>query len=46
MDGLDLYEILSRQLDLPGVVAAKARRAAETGESFVRVQDLSLPSTS
>ena len=46
MDGLDLYEILSRQLDLPGVLAAKARRAAETGESFVRVQDLSLPPTS
>jgi len=46
IDGLDLHEILSRQLDLRSVLTAKARRAAETGESFVRVRDLGCAPTS
>ena len=50
MDGRDLHDVLSRQLDLAAVLAEKARRAAETGQPFVRVDDLIsptvLPSTS
>ena len=40
MDGLDLYEVLDRGLPLNHVIASKVRRAAETGEAFVRVRDL------
>ncbi|WP_421929771.1 restriction endonuclease [Neoaquamicrobium sediminum] len=40
MDGLDLHDILSRQLSLSEVLARKARRAVETGGPFVRVRDL------
>lgn len=40
MDGLDLHDVLSRQLDLTAVLAEKARWAAETGQPFVRVDDL------
>ena len=40
MDGLDLYEALDRGLPLNHVIASKVRRAAETGEAFVRVRDL------
>jgi hypothetical protein len=40
MDGLDLYETLSRQLPLNEVLARKVRRAAETGSPFARVRDL------
>ena len=40
IDGLDLHDVLSRQLDLAAVLAEKARRAAETGRPFVRVDDL------
>jgi restriction endonuclease Mrr len=40
MDGLDLYEILHRQLNLVDVLAKKVRRAAETGRPFVPVRDL------
>ena len=36
MDGYDLHEILNRNLSLPGVLTAKARRAAETNQCFVR----------
>lgn len=46
MDGLDLHQILSGNLDLATVLVAKARRAAETGEYFVRVEDLDLHSKS
>ena len=42
MDGLDLHEVLSGQLDLTEVIAAKVRRAAETGVAFVRVRDLNI----
>lgn len=40
MDGLDLYEILSRKLDFAEILALKVRRAAETGQVFVSVRDL------
>ena len=42
MDGLDLHETLMRRLDLSPVIAAKVRRAAETGMAFVGVRDLDL----
>ncbi len=45
MDGRDLHDILSRQLDFAKVLAMKVRRAAETGQPFVRVDDLAFPST-
>ena len=40
MDGRDLHAVLSRRLDFATVIAMKARRAAETGQPFVRVDDL------
>ena len=40
MDGLDLYETLSRGLSFTDVLTKKIRRAAETGAPFVRVRDL------
>jgi hypothetical protein len=40
MDGLDLYEMLEKRLPLSDVLAAKVRRAAESGKPFVRVRDL------
>ena len=40
MDGLDIYETLSRELPLNHVLERKVRRAAETGSPFVRVRDL------
>lgn len=40
MDGRDLHDILSRGLDFTAILAMKARRAAETGQPFVRVEDL------
>lgn len=40
MDGRDLHEVLSRGLDFADVLAKKARRAAETGQPFVSVEDL------
>ena len=40
MDGLDLYETLSRELPLNHVLESKVRRAAETGLPFARVRDL------
>lgn len=41
-DGLDLYEVLSRQASLIEVLEAKERRAAETNRAFVAVRDLNL----
>ena len=41
-DGLDLYEVLSRQASLIQVLEAKERRAAETNLAFVAVRDLNL----
>jgi hypothetical protein len=40
MDGLDLFETLSRDLPLNHVVEKKVRWAAETGKPFARVRDL------
>jgi hypothetical protein len=40
MDGLDLYEMLDREISLNQVLERKVRRAAETGAPFVRVRDL------
>jgi Uncharacterized alpha/beta hydrolase domain (DUF2235)/Restriction endonuclease len=40
MDGLDLYEMLDREIPLNQVLERKVRRAAETGAPFVRVRDL------
>lgn len=40
MDGLDLYEMLDREIPLNQVLERKVRRAAETGLPFVRVRDL------
>jgi len=40
MDGLDLYEMLERRLPFSDVMARKVRRAAESGNPFIRVRDL------
>jgi hypothetical protein len=40
MDGLDLYEMLDREIPLNQVLERKVRRAAETGMAFLRVRDL------
>ena len=40
MDGLDLYEMLDRNLAFTDVLKLKIHRAAETGRPFVRVRDL------
>ncbi len=40
MDGLDLYEMLNNGHHFPDVLAKKVRRAAETGNPFIRVRDL------
>lgn len=40
MDGLDLYEMLEREIPLTQVLEWKVRRAAETGAPFVRVREL------
>lgn len=42
VDGLDLYEVLSRRASLIDMVEGKARRAAETNRAFVPVRDLDL----
>jgi len=40
LDGLDLFHILSGELDLSEVLRRKIRRAAETNRSFVPVREL------
>ena len=40
MDGLDMFDALSRELPLNDVIGRKVRRAAETGHPFARVRDL------
>ncbi|MFC4217149.1 restriction endonuclease [Pseudophaeobacter arcticus] len=40
MEGLDLYDMLDRELQLNQVLERKVRRAAETGMPFLRVRDL------
>jgi hypothetical protein len=42
VDGLDLYEVLSRKVSLIDVLEEKARRAAETNRAFIAVRDLTL----
>lgn len=41
MTGQDLFFILEGRMSLPDAIRQKARRAAETGEPFVSVQELS-----
>ena len=40
MDGLDLFDILDRELPLSTALDRKVRRAAETGLPFERIRDL------
>lgn len=40
MDGLDLYEMLERELPFDEVLKRKMRHAAETGECFAPIRDL------
>jgi len=40
MDGFDLSEMLQNRLSLNDVLSKKVRRAAETGQPFVRLRDL------
>lgn len=40
MDGLDIYDMLDREISLTQILARKVRRAAESGSPFVRVRDL------
>jgi len=40
MDGLDLYDMLNKNLSFADVMARKVRHAAESGNPFVRVRDL------
>lgn len=40
MEGLDLYDMLDREIPLNEVLERKVRRAAETGMPFLRVRDL------
>jgi hypothetical protein len=40
MDGLDLYDALSRELPFDQVLEQKVRWAAERGSVFARVRDL------
>lgn len=40
MDGLDLYDMLDREIPLNQVLERKVRRAAETGMPFLRIRDL------
>lgn len=40
MDGLDIHDMLHRDLALDHVLGCKVRRAAETGLPFLRVRDI------
>ena len=40
MDGLDLSDMLERCVPLADVISKKVKRAAETGNLFVRLRDL------
>jgi hypothetical protein len=42
VDGLDLYEILSRRISLLEVLEEKARRAAETNCAYVPIRELTV----
>jgi hypothetical protein len=45
VDGLDLYEVLSRRVSLIAVLEEKARRAAETNRAYIPVRDLNFRTT-
>jgi len=40
LDGLELWDIIEKRLDLSAVLSLKTRRAAETGRAFVPVREL------
>jgi hypothetical protein len=40
LDGLELWNIIEKQLDLSAVLSMKTRRAAETGRAFVPIREL------
>lgn len=40
MDGLDLHDTLRRGQSVADIISLKVRRAAETGQIFIRVRDL------
>lgn len=40
MNGLDLFEVISKKLDLRDVIRRKVRAAAETNRAFVSIRDL------
>lgn len=40
MDGLDLVEVLDREIDLSELIKKKVRRAAETNDSFASLREL------
>lgn len=40
MDGFDIYETLNQGLNFADVIAAKVRRAAETGKPYISVREL------
>jgi restriction endonuclease Mrr len=40
VDGLDLFEMLDREIPVNRILKRKVRRAAETGSPFIRVRDL------
>lgn len=40
MDGLDLWDALDRQIPFFEIIERKARKAAESGDVFVRIRDL------
>lgn len=41
VEGKDLYDALDRGIGIDRLLALKVRRAAETGEVFVPISDLS-----
>jgi hypothetical protein len=45
VDGLDLYEVLSRRVSLIVMLEEKARRAAETNRAYIPVRDLTFRTT-
>jgi Restriction endonuclease len=45
VDGLDLYEVLSRRVSLVAALEEKARRAAETNRAYIPVRDLNFRAT-
>jgi Restriction endonuclease len=45
VDGLDLFEVLSRRVSLVAVLEEKARRAAETNRAHMPLRDLSFQRT-